>query len=138
VTIGPNRTKFYDGALNYNNPTDQLRVEAGFVWKDRKIGCLISIGTGLQQLKDVFKGLKIVETLKAKITQTEDTHKTLAKAYQGRKTYYRFDVDQGLDRVRLNEADKNDLIEIATHRYMDGEIGRVQECVSQLLHPSRM
>ncbi|RFU31618.1 hypothetical protein B7463_g4742, partial [Scytalidium lignicola] len=96
VIIGPNRSKYCDGALNCNNPALMLKEEAASVWSNRKIGCLLSIGTGFQQLKDVFSGLKIV---KAKVTETQGTHAALSKAYTGKRGYYRFDVSTGLDKI---------------------------------------
>ncbi|KAJ4363096.1 hypothetical protein N0V83_010216 [Neocucurbitaria cava] len=99
ATIGRLGARYVDGALNYNNPAKALQVEAISVWQDRKVGCLLSIGTGLQQLVDVLEGPAIIKTLRKKITDTENTHAELVKAYAGTKTYHRFDVNTGLEKL---------------------------------------
>jgi predicted acylesterase/phospholipase RssA len=38
---------YLDGGLRYNNPSMEAIREAKRIWGPRKIGCLISIGTGL-------------------------------------------------------------------------------------------
>lgn len=134
IRIGLSR--YVDGALSCNNPAAKLLEEARTISGDREVGSLLSLGTGIRQLQDVFTGLKIVKTLKEKVLQTQDTHGALLKQFSGRKVYHRFDVNIGLDKVGLAEADKADLIERASHRYMDEQLDNVKECVEQLLRPA--
>ncbi|KAI1120636.1 hypothetical protein F5Y10DRAFT_289506 [Nemania abortiva] len=123
--------KFVDGATGMNNPVQVVLDEAKSIWPNAlsRIQCILSIGTGKLDLKGFGNNLpKLVGTLKAIATETNRTeaqffsiHSDLGLA--GR--YFRFNVDQGLGDVRLDEHDKAGIIEEATIMYLEG--GRVQE-----------
>ncbi|KAF2157725.1 hypothetical protein K461DRAFT_326006 [Myriangium duriaei CBS 260.36] len=120
---------FADGAFGANNPVDEVEEEAANIWcsetRELKplVKCFISIGTGNPGLKafedNLFKFLQ--KTLVDLVTETEKTEKKFiarwAKHYdEGR--YYRFNVEQGLQDVGLEEYKKLDIIEAATEAYM--------------------
>ena len=48
LPIGINRIKYSDGGTGFNNPTELAIDEAHNIWPNRSIGCLVSIGTGLE------------------------------------------------------------------------------------------
>ena len=146
VTIGPRGRRFVDGALGANNPSDQLWNEAQNLWcKDEQIElgdllkCFVSIGTGNPGSMPIAKGsLRFFsETLVGIATQTEDT----AKLFVGRhrrlyetKRYFRFNVQQGLQNVGLEEYKAAGLIDAATAEYMDGQEVKsaAEECALNL------
>ncbi|KAF8856400.1 FabD/lysophospholipase-like protein [Acephala macrosclerotiorum] len=146
VTIGPRRRKFVDGGLGANNPVEQLWNEAQNIWchdegmeLSRLLKCFVSIGTGNPGRKAIAEGsLKFFsETLVGIATQTEDTAKIFVerhrRLYEG-KRYFRFNVQQGLQDVGLEEYQAAALIDAATAEYMDGQETRsaAQQCAMNL------
>ena len=130
VTIGPRGRKFVDGALGANNPVEQIWNEAQDIWcpDEVELGevlkCFVSIGTGDPGRKPIAEGpLKFFsDTLVNIATQTEDTAKIFVerhrRLYESRR-YFRFNVQQGLQEVELEEYKKSALIDAATAEYMD-------------------
>ncbi|RMZ47111.1 hypothetical protein AFCA_007013 [Aspergillus flavus] len=143
VYIG--KRKFVDGALGSNNPVDEVEGEAADIWcpgtGDLKplVKCFVSIGTGdpgIAAIED--KALKFLsETLVNIATETGRTEKKFiarwAKHYD-EKRYFRFNVEQGLQGVGLEEYREQGKIEAATHRYLDHQAQefRVRDCVQNL------
>ncbi|KAF9641775.1 hypothetical protein BFW01_g1758 [Lasiodiplodia theobromae] len=134
IAIGENRVKFYDGALDSNNPTDLLLREAKLVWGSREIGCILSIGTGLQDSVDVFRGLKIAKTLKSKVLETEKVHSQVRGDVE-ENSYFRFNVNRGLNKVGLDESGQLAMIEVATYAYMEVMKKEVEDCIERLVNP---
>src|SRR2546423_3891841 len=57
------------GVLGYNNPIRPLIDEARQIWGDRKIGCIVGIGTGVPKFKAVGRKIPpLIESLKAMAT----------------------------------------------------------------------
>ena len=81
IALGPPgatyEEKFIDGALGYNNPVRQLWTEAGDIWGghlERKIDCLVSLGTGKPALGDFGPGvLDLGQRLLDVATETQKT-----------------------------------------------------------------
>ena len=105
---------FADAGLGANNPVDEVEGEASNIWcpktADLKplVKCFISIGTGNPGLKAFedsmikFLGQTVVEIA----TETENTERKFIARWAGHfggKRYFRFNVDQGLQNVGLEE-----------------------------------
>ncbi|KAF1960382.1 phospholipase [Byssothecium circinans] len=140
-----NSSHFIDGAIGANNPCLELEEEATDLWCEETgnlqplVKCFISIGTGHQGIRSVSdKGMKgLIETLRKEATETEKTNQT----WQGRwrehvdkGRAFRFNVDHGLDGVKLAEFEEQDLLSAATATYLQkrGTIGEVRSCVENL------
>jgi len=117
-----------DGALGANNPIYAVWKQAKDIWGDqleRKLRCLVSIGTGVPSLKPVRDDvLGIWPTLKALATETEKTarqfHQDMSNLDdEGR--YYRFNVDRGLEEIGLEESKKKAEIAAATRLYIESQ-----------------
>ncbi|KAH6665736.1 phospholipase, patatin family protein [Halenospora varia] len=146
VTIGPRGRKFVDGGLGANNPVEQLWNEAQNIWcrngeteLSTLLKCFISVGTGNPGRKPIAEGsFKLFsETLVGIATQTEDTAKIFVERHRllyETKRYFRFNVQQGLQGVGLEEYKAAGLIDAATAEYMDGQESRsaAQECAMNL------
>lgn len=99
----------------------------------------MSIGTGNPGRKAIAEGsLKFFsETLAGIATQTEDIAKIFVerhrRLYESRR-YFRFNVQQGLQDVGLEEYKAAALIDAATAEYMDGQEMKsaAQECAVNL------
>jgi hypothetical protein len=89
---------------------------------ERKIKYLVSIGTGVPQLKpfrdDVFH---IGETLLAIATETERTTERFQRHLDEASRYYRFNVACGLEDIGLEESIKRKEIATATQRYLQAQ-----------------
>lgn len=137
--------KYADGALVANNPVDEVEDEASNIWCAETgnikplVKCFISIGTGnpgKKALEDnIFKFVS--KTLPALATQTEHTEKRFIAKWRQQydeKRYFRFNVDQGMQDVGLEEYQEQGLIDAATHEYLDHQAVafQVRDCIQNL------
>jgi Patatin-like phospholipase len=134
--------EFVDGATGANNPVLEVWNEAQLMWGpeplDRRINCLVSIGTGVPPLKP-FKGdaFHISQTLVAIATETEQT----AERFRRDKShlddigrYFWFNVHRGLEDIGLEESKKRKEIAAATRRYVgsQGVFKQLQACADNI------
>lgn len=137
ITIG--YQEYVDGATGHNNPVEIVLEEAKSIWKDAaaRIQCLVSIGTGVPDLKDFGDNLKeVVKTRKAISTETEVTEMRFfknAKSFGVGGRYFRFNVTKGLGDIGLDEHDQKSLgrITAASESYMNEPV--VRERVKEFL-----
>ncbi|KAH7060960.1 hypothetical protein BKA63DRAFT_528100 [Paraphoma chrysanthemicola] len=143
VSIG-DRT-FADGGFGANNPVDEVEGEAANVWcsetGDLKplVKCFISIGTGNPGKTPFEDGLLkfLSETVVQIATETEVTEKKFiarwAKHFD-EKRYFRFNVEQGLQNIGLEEYKKRGAIEAASEGYLThmAQKLRVRDCIQNL------
>ena len=90
-----------------------------------RIKCLVSIGTGIPLLKlfqdDVFH---IGPTLVAIATEIEQSAGRFLRDtiyLDNTDRYYRFNVNIGLEDIRLEESKKKKEIAVATRRYIESQ-----------------
>jgi hypothetical protein len=133
IQIG--RQNFVDGGTGMNNPVEHVLNEAKSLWPDTPIQCIVSVGTGKADLKDFGENLKeIVETLQRIATETDLTHQRFlanCKYYGLNGRYFRFEVQQGLGNVNLDEHEKIGTIEIASVRYLGTE--ETKACIESFI-----
>jgi predicted acylesterase/phospholipase RssA len=143
VTIGSRR--YVDGALGANNPVDSVWKEAQNLWcsEDGKleplIKCFISLGTGVPgsvAIKDDAKGF-LTKSLKEIATETQRTAEKFASRHRGlldQKRYFRYNVEQGLQTVGLEEYGKQSNIEAATQSYTSSQAQKfkIRDCATNL------
>ncbi|KAE9372602.1 FabD/lysophospholipase-like protein [Stipitochalara longipes BDJ] len=118
-----------------NNPVDELEVEASNIWCSETgdlrplVKCFISIGTGSPG-KKAFEDSMIKffsQTVVDIATETENTENTentekkfnakWAKSFDENR-YFRFNVDQGLQSIGLDEYKKRGAMEAAMAGYL--------------------
>ena len=131
VTIGVRQ--YVDGALGSNNPVDYVWQEAQSIWcpDDGKlepmVKCFVSIGTGNPGSK-AFQDSAIkfaTQDLKDITTETESTATRSLAQHRGllvQKRYFRYNVEQGLQDVGLEEYLKQPEIEAATQTYLANQM----------------
>ncbi|KAH8694330.1 hypothetical protein GQ44DRAFT_719472 [Phaeosphaeriaceae sp. PMI808] len=143
ISIG-DRT-FADGGFGANNPVDEVEGEAANIWcsetGDLKplVKCFISIGTGNPGKKPFEDGLFkfLSETVVQIATETEATERKFiarwAKHFD-EKRYFRFNVEQGLQSIGLEEYKKKGAIEAASEGYLThmAQKFRVRDCIRNL------
>lgn len=133
-----------DGALGQNNPIRFVWAEAQNIWcpedgrLESRVKCLVSIGTGNPGLTSVGEGVKgFVRTLKDIAKETENTTAQSLSQHRGlldQRRYFRYNVDQGLQDVGLEEYRKQPLIESATRTYLANELQKrsFRDCAKNL------
>ena len=136
---------FADGGLGANNPVDEVEGEASNIWcpetGDLKplVKCFISIGTGNPGKKPFEDSiLKLLgKTVVEIATETESTEKKFiarwAKHFD-EKRYFRFNVEQGLQEIGLEEYKKKGAMEAATEGYLThiAQKFRVRDCIRNM------
>lgn len=131
VFIGPSARPepFIDGGVGQNNPTAQVLEEAELVFPDRNITCIISIGTGKPQTIDVpnpgffernMVPLGVIKAMVAMATDCEKTAQQMEKKFENwPKVYFRFNVEQGLQKVKLGDWERMGEVAAHTRNYMN-------------------
>lgn len=124
---------FRDGGTGANNPIEQVWIEAGYIWNDDDdvqlndiVGRVLSIGTGDPgMIKFSENGWTIFSKTLVKIaTDTEEKagnfeHVNRVLLNPPDKQYYRFNVQQGLQGVGLQEFKLEAQIKTATEEYLE-------------------
>jgi hypothetical protein len=103
------------------------------------VKCFLSIGTGNPGVKafedSIFKFLG--QTVVDIATETEETEKRFIARWRkhfDENRYFRFNVDQGLQPIGLDEYKEKGAMESATERYLDHQAqkNRVRDCIQNL------
>lgn len=136
---------FVDGALGANNPVDEVEREASDIWcsetGDLKplVKCFISIGTGNPGKTAIEDNLPrfLSKTLVKITTETEETAGKFIERWRQHydlKRYFRFNVEQGLQDVGLDEHREQGKIETATQSYLERQelSFQLRDCVKNL------
>lgn len=130
IEIG-RKQPFVDGGWGRNNPSRVVLDEAKAVFGNRKIGCLVSIGTGQVKVISIKKpGLfqrfmpgdvpaDIMDVLDAIATDCEDVHEAMLGLFSNSpNTYFRLNVEHGMEGIELSEWEKLSNVEAHTAQYM--------------------
>jgi hypothetical protein len=151
--------RYGDGGLGWNNPTREAIAEAHSIWANRPIGCVVSIGTGLEealQLDDQTTEIpKFINSVLAKtspklsfqlavadycvrcLTSCENTHREMAENPERiilDGNYFRLNVPQGMSKIGLDEWEKLEDMLALTDSYMrHGEMQKPKQIIAKLL-----
>ncbi|KAG6894197.1 hypothetical protein C0992_007123 [Termitomyces sp. T32_za158] len=125
------KEEFIDGTWRFNNPTDVVCTEAeSFYVAKCRISCILNIGTGHPKVIKLPESHKfqdsIPEAVAKKLVEIAEDCENTADKYEskygegesrvlarGKKTYFRLNVQHGLQDVSLLEWTK--LAEVKTH-----------------------
>ena len=121
--LGNPPAKFINAAsAGYNNPAEVGMQEARTLWPGGKIGCLVSLGTGLQAIVPVGEGWDgIAQSCSSLVSSCEHVHDRVARQWREDGSYFRFNVDRGLDGAnitRLTDAGSLEHLTGVTQGYM--------------------
>ncbi|KAJ7032992.1 FabD/lysophospholipase-like protein [Mycena alexandri] len=118
---------FIDGGLGSNNPSKVVLDEAKRVFPNRQIGCIVSIGTGQGGIISIdrpgfFQRLiptDVIEALQGIATDCEAKHEEMLALFDNSpNTYFRLNVEQGMQNIKLSEWEKLSNVEAHTAQYM--------------------
>lgn len=122
------RSRYTDGGIGHNNPTDVVLREASAIFTDQKLACIISIGTGklensrLNKPSFIQRLLPRIDVAVALAKITTDCEKTAEdmdhRFHNSPNLYFRFNVDKGMDRIKLGDWDKLDVVDDVTDIYL--------------------
>jgi patatin-like phospholipase/acyl hydrolase len=127
LTLRSSGATFGDGALGLNNPIFEVLHEADILWPNTTIRSVLSIGTGLTDVKGLDTSQhKMWDVLKTCVDlsmnankQAENFAKTkIGREMFGNRTYFRFDVDRNIETISLEEWEKLDEIDGLTEAYL--------------------
>ena len=141
MEIGKPPKAYVDGGLGSNNPVRALLEETSHIWPSRKLGCIVSIGTGVLKSRDVEGPIiPLIKSLIAMATDAGqvacDVEKDMTQRYgEEQRVYFRFDVQHGMEDIDLEAWGESDGTELATRRYLQIFSSQVNRCASQLHQP---
>ena len=110
----------------------------------RQIGCLVSVGTGQAEVISIKKPwlfqqiipTDVIDALKAITTDCEATHGEMSRRFTNLpNTYFRLNVEQGMQGTKLSEWEKLDIVKAHTVQYMRGN--EVDEKLALLVNAIR-
>ncbi|MCJ1434912.1 hypothetical protein MMC27_004282 [Xylographa pallens] len=140
ITIGSLGSIYADGGMRNNNPIFAMIEQVQEEWPEDYIACVVSIGTGIMETKGLGSDLKsVVEACTDIVTDTEQTaqrFKTSRRKLIGDSGYFRFNVDQGMQGIGLEEHDKMNNMAAATDSYLDKRTEELGNCANLLRNPS--
>ena len=118
---------FIDGGVGRNNPSWVVLDEANTLFGARPIGCLVSIGTGQVETVGIGKPgflrqiipTNVIDVLRAIAIDCEDTHEQMSRLFtQLPSTYFRLNVEQGMQGIKLSEWEDLSKVEAHTTQYL--------------------
>jgi len=146
---------YSDGGIGWNNPSVEAIAEANQVWPKRRIGCLVSLGTGLEsamQFGEEEKTLRrwlLVKVLPTQsrlidvakycvncLTSSEKVHRRLCEdggTFHVEEVYFRFNVPQGMSKIGLEEWEKIGDMTTLTKNYMRADARSSRDAVARIL-----
>jgi predicted acylesterase/phospholipase RssA len=131
ISFGCPKITYIDGGLGYNSPCVEIDSQAKSIWEGRSVGCVVSIGTGLQTIPSVQNNngwlpfglhddLSVAGAILQMATSTTRVDNEVQRMYRGTETeYYRWDVDTGMGDISLEQWMREDEMASASRRYME-------------------
>ncbi|KAI5851386.1 patatin-like phospholipase-domain-containing protein [Morchella snyderi] len=138
MSFGSPKITYIDGGLGYNSPCVEIDSQAKSIWEGRSVGCVVSIGTGLQTIPSVQNNigwlpfglhddLSVAGAILKMATSTTRVDNEVQRMYRGTETeYYRWDVDTGMGDISLEQWMREDEMASASRRYMEDPDQRIR------------
>ena len=136
-----------DGGLHRNNPINIALAQLGLEteWSHKPIGCVLSLGTGAPQIKEVSGNLaKFLRGSVDIMTDSEKIADEFAISKDGQelsnsRRYFRFSVVQGMEVLQMDEFNETERMKSLTDLYLSKirSGNEVQRCAKSLLWPDQ-
>jgi hypothetical protein len=145
ITIGPAglAEEFIDGGLGTNNPIEQVLDQAHELFHpSERISCILSIGTGKLErarYKPGFVPSALIDTLVKVSTDCEAAHEGIERRFESfSDLYFRFNVEQGLQDVALDDWNRLGEVKTLTVNYLK-KVGNQKklEAVAEAIYTRR-
>ncbi|KAH8822506.1 hypothetical protein DL96DRAFT_1819972 [Flagelloscypha sp. PMI_526] len=141
ISIGPEYIGeiFVSGELGWNNPTEVLTEEASLVFKDRRVSCIINVGSGHPGHLSLSNGL--ADLFSRIATDCERASERMERRFMKvQSVYRRLSVEQGMQNLDVNLSNLHEVVSHA-QSYLQGTrvTRRVDSLVLDLfLRPERI
>ncbi|KAH7162472.1 acyl transferase/acyl hydrolase/lysophospholipase [Dactylonectria estremocensis] len=133
IRVGRDDIEFVDAGFGYNNPCEVLITEAKKQFPSRDEMRVISIGTGLGDVVAIGKTrTSILKALKKMATTSKKVAPRLDEELGDGGTYFRFNVDRGLEDVTLSDWEKSSNISSHTRNYLNENRRAIKKCVDSI------
>jgi hypothetical protein len=90
---------YISGELGWKNPATEVIREFEVLWPSQNVACLASIGCGHEgviQIEGSSLSDSVAKAMERTATDCEKISEEVQYRFQGRKTYFRLNVEQGL------------------------------------------
>ncbi|KAG6884962.1 hypothetical protein C0993_007003 [Termitomyces sp. T159_Od127] len=141
ITSGGISETFVGASFGYSNPTKFVLEEAGLAFGlSQPVACLVSIGAGsfdpISWEPDNAFGQRMVQLLHKIATDCEASAENFAKSYmQISGFFYRFSVQQGLQKIAVDDWNKDGDIKSHSFAYLQNiKVGQELESLINTLH----
>ncbi|TGO77361.1 hypothetical protein BELL_0111g00060 [Botrytis elliptica] len=139
VTFQKSKAKFSDGGTTINCPLPEVVNEARRLWNSPQLACIVSLGTGWPANTKVKSGLPsfLEQTVKV-LTDAQKKYEGWVRGNRDdlniKERYFRFNVEQGMDQLKLDEWAKTEEMTALTDSYLgqDKQMNEVERCVELL------
>ncbi|KAG8697963.1 hypothetical protein FRC09_007533 [Ceratobasidium sp. 395] len=118
---------FVDAAMGCGNPIEHVLAETKRIYPNRRVATIVSIGGGhpctiripeASPFQRIFPA-NVIAAMKDIATDNERVAQTMAVRFRGaRDAYFRLNVDQGMQNVRLGDWDRLGEVQAHTRAYM--------------------
>ncbi|KAG8792030.1 hypothetical protein FRC12_007463 [Ceratobasidium sp. 428] len=118
---------FVDAAMGCGNPIEHVLAEAKRMYPNRRVATIVSIGGGhpctiqipeASTLQRIFP-TNVIAAMKDIATDNERVAQAMAARFrEARDVYFRLNVDQGMQSVRLGDWDRLGEVQAHTRTYM--------------------
>lgn len=142
IIFGTPPKTYVDGGVHMNNPIRAVMDEAHSLrarQQEREIGCVVSIGTGIQSSQGVgTRGHQIIAALANAAMDCEKVareYREELRVANVRPDYFRFSVD-GLHGIGLEEWEQFDKLSSATADYLRTHRDEVEKCARAISRQS--
>jgi predicted acylesterase/phospholipase RssA len=125
---------YIGGAIGSSNPSNELIREFELQWKDEKIASLISMGAGHEgviQAADSLSTNGLGTVLNRMVTDCERVALCLEDRFRDQNIYFRFSVEQGLQ--RRTDGIRTELGDIETHTKGYLQSGKTSDLIDELV-----
>ena len=142
----PTAQRYLDGGMRCNNPVAYVVEEARSLYPGQAISCVLSLGTGTMRViglerPDAFQNMlptNLIKVLRGIATDCDAQSEAMAKQLNQPdkpNSYFRLNVNEGLQNVSLAEWSRMNEVEIHTVQYLKtNEVGQKVDQVVELLN----
>ncbi|KAJ6483656.1 hypothetical protein DFH09DRAFT_1461458 [Mycena vulgaris] len=142
IGVGGMKQQFIDGGVGHNNPTSLVLAEAKDIYPSRPVVLVTSIGSGHPDTIQIPKSPSstlIAAAMKKIATDCEKTHEDNARKFRAiPNTYFRFNVQQGMQDLAPHDWGKSSEVSAHTKAYLRTEDvkSKITDSVKVILNPA--
>lgn len=141
VTIGPDLLQqvYISGEVGWKNPSNEVIREFEAYWPGQNIACLASVGAGHEGIIEINGSIgpaSLNMAMERIAMDCERVAQEVGYRFEGRNTYFRLSVEQGLQKNTPHKPLTLDKIDTHTKAYLrsPGVTVSVNRLVASLLH----